>query len=1131
VISANDNLSTRDASTNRKRWVLAIIIATGLLVTLWLFREISLKEIDKFRRGFEGNAAIRSYLVESQLNNDLLTVETLVRLFQASELVEPHEFRAFTQPMLARAPEMSAIAWVPAVSKEELSSFQESASGVLRRQFRLFERGSDRNPVTPGDRRVYYPIFYIESTHPGYREDIGFDMGAVPKVLAGFEKTVRTGKTTICSKTDVMMNGRPAVVIIVPCHRKDFRHETGGMKAWAIQGFAVAVLQEDSLKASLLESMGTEDVVFALHDVSNPADAKPIVLGSSGHYTEDSWRSPFLPSPPRLARSFAFADRTLRLEIVAGHAYMVRNYPLTFWLILPAGFMLTLMLCLYISSMLSQSEVLERTVAERTEELQLSEEKYRLLVENAGEAIFVVQDGAFRFVNARCCEVLGYDRDEILNSNMERYLHPEDRAMVVERHAGMLRGEDLPRSYSFRVLNRAGNVLWVEINAVLIPWEGRNAALSFLTDITERKQAAEALREREERLQSIFENAEEIIHMISWDGTFLHISPSWERSTGFPVAETVGKSFVPYVHPDDAPACLEVVKKVYETGRPHKILEFRVRHASGKWIWFMNSGVAVKDAQGKPLYFMGVAVDITERKQAEEALRRSEELYSRLVTTIPDFIIQTSDDGTIVFMNDRALELSGYTREELAGSNILTFIAPEDRDRAIKNNLLRQNSMVGTQEYDLIMKDGRRISFEVNGDTLRNADGTPSGTVFLCRDITQRKLAEQEKAQFQARLIQAQKMESIGTLAGGIAHDFNNILSSVLGYAELARMKNEKGDPIEDDINQVIKAGIRARDLVKQILAFSRQSEIKKDAITVAPIVKEAIKLLRASLPSTIEIRLNVTALEATVMADPTQMHQIVMNLSTNAAHAMKDKGGVLTVDLNEVGLDMHSVQHYPGLEPGRYLRMSVSDTGTGIPGDIIGKIFDPFFTTKERGEGTGMGLSVVHGIIKEMGGAITVYSEPGTGTTFHILLPLVAGRAARAEDKGTALKRGSGRILFVDDETGILESGRKILERLGYSVAVFTSPVQALEEFRKDPGAFDLVLTDLTMPKMTGLELSGLVHETRPDIPIVLCTGFGSLIPEERMRQVGIHAMVIKPMIVSELTDVVFNALDLDKP
>nr|HOO46048.1 ATP-binding protein [Deltaproteobacteria bacterium] len=506
-------------------------------------------------------------------------------------------------------------------------------------------------------------------------------------------------------------------------------------------------------------------------------------------------------------------------------------------------------------------------------------------------------------------------------------------------------------------------------------------------------------------------------------------------------------------------------------------------------------------------------------------------LYSRLVTTIPDFIIQTSDDGTIVFVNDHALELSGYSREELVGSSMLTFIAPEDLDRAIENNLLRRSKWLGPQEYDLIMKDGRRISFEINGDTLRNPDGTPSGSVYLCRDITQRKLAEQEMAKFQARLIQAQKMESIGTLAGGIAHDFNNILSSVLGYAELARMKNDGGESIQEDIKQIIKAGIRARDLVKQILAFSRQSEIKKEAITITPIVKEAIKLLRASLPSTIEIRQNITAPAATVLADPTQMHQIVMNLSTNAAHAMKDKGGVLMVDIHEVLLDMDSVQRYPGFEPGRYLLMSVSDTGTGIPENTIGKIFDPFFTTKDRGEGTGMGLSVVHGIIKEMGGSITVYSEPGIGTTFHILLPIVGSGTVQVEDEGTALKRGSGRILFVDDEVGILESGRKILERLGYSVAVFASPMEALGVFRKDTGAFDLVLTDLTMPKMTGIELSGLIHETRPDIPIVLCTGFGSLIPEERMRQVGIHAMVMKPMIVSELADVVSRTLKLDNP
>lgn len=384
---------------------------------------------------------------------------------------------------------------------------------------------------------------------------------------------------------------------------------------------------------------------------------------------------------------------------------------------------------------------------------------------------------------------------------------------------------------------------------------------------------------------------------------------------------------------------------------------------------------------------------------------------------------------------------------------------------------------------------------------------------------------EEERQRLQTRLMQAQKLEAIGTLAGGIAHDFNNILSTVLGYTELAKLKLEQGQAIAGELDEVLRAGIRARDLVRQILTFSRQAEIQRTPLVIVPLIKETVKFLKASLPATIEIRQHLTASQSLILADPTQIHQVIMNLCTNATHAMPD-GGRLEIRLDELDLDEEGSLAYKGLPPGRYLRLSISDNGRGIPPGIIDKIFDPFFTTKERGEGSGMGLAVVHGIVADMHGAVAVDSEPGQGTTFHVLFPALEGAVDTRDQAPETLRKGHGRILFVDDEEGVLASGRGILEHLGYEVEAFESATAALESFAQNPAAFDLVLTDLTMPGMTGLELAAKLRRIRADVPIMLSTGFSMVLSEERVASLGIQALIMKPLGAGELADAVYHAL-----
>ena len=524
----------------------------------------------------------------------------------------------------------------------------------------------------------------------------------------------------------------------------------------------------------------------------------------------------------------------------------------------------------------------------------------------------------------------------------------------------------------------------------------------------------------------------------------------------------------------------------------------------------------------------------TTARQAQQDIRRSV-LIVEDDPGLSDLIFRMlSDQGlgcACTFNGTQALEwLSGnhadlllldYSLPDMAGSVLIEKLGERQAappfivitghgDEHIAVNMMK----AGAQDY--LVKDTSLL------------DRLPSIVTRALKDIehtSRLKEIEEERKWLQARLMQVQKLEAIGTLAGGIAHDFNNILSTVLGYTELAKMKLEQNQPITCELDEVLNAGIRARDLIRQILTFSRQADIQRTPLQIVPLIKETVKFLKASLPATVEILQDLDNSHDLIMADPTQIHQVLMNLCTNATHALQDEGWI-EIRLRELTLDEEGSLAFKGLQPGRYLRLSVSDNGRGIPREIIDKIFDPFFTTKARGEGSGMGLAVVHGIVADMHGAISVYSEPGLGTTFHVLFPALEGDADMGEHPPLELRQGHGRILFVDDEQGILASGRGILEYLGYEVECHDSPTAALEVLSQHPKSFDLVLTDMTMPKMTGLELAAQIKEIRPDIPIILSTGFSMVISEERIANLGIRALIMKPLIAGELAETVYHAL-----
>ena len=533
----------------------------------------------------------------------------------------------------------------------------------------------------------------------------------------------------------------------------------------------------------------------------------------------------------------------------------------------------------------------------------------------------------------------------------------------------------------------------------------------------------------------------------------------------------------------------------------------------------------------------GIASHIGEalmRKQSEKALIESEARYAATLSVLETGLWDWQIPGRHAILSPAYYKILGYDNGEFLSSldSWRNLVHPDDVERVDEH--LRQCFASGTGfSLDIRMKtksgDWRWVS--KHGKTIqKDADGKALRMVGTLTDITERKLAEEDRKNMQIQLQQAQKMEAIGTLAGGIAHDFNNILGAILGYAEMVREDSSPESVAAGDLDQIILAANRAKDLVKQILAFSRQSETDKIPLQPAMVIKESLKLLRSSLPATIDIRQDIDAEAGLIHADPTRIHQIVMNLCTNAFHAMEETGGILSVSLKTKALSAQDIDGYHSLKPGEFVELSVEDSGSGIPEEIKNKIFDPYFTTKQTGKGTGMGLAIIHGIVQTYGGYITCRSQVGRGTVFTIFLPVFAGQAEDVRKPVDLIPTGTERVLFVDDEEILATMGQAMLERLGYSVTMRTSSIEALAIFRDESHVFDLVITDQTMPEMTGIDLARSILRIRPGMPIILCTGYSSQVSEESAKSHGIAGFAMKPLARKDLAVLIRKILDAER-
>ena len=502
---------------------------------------------------------------------------------------------------------------------------------------------------------------------------------------------------------------------------------------------------------------------------------------------------------------------------------------------------------------------------------------------------------------------------------------------------------------------------------------------------------------------------------------------------------------------------------------------------------------------------IGITLD---RMRSETAIKKSEARFRDLIKNNADAILVIDPGGVVRYVNFAAMVLFNRPKSGLLGKN---FGFPLNVNANTEIEII-------ADDHQIKIGDMRVVETDWNNEK-----------VFLAtiRDITEQKNSEQEKKELETRLQQAQKMESIGTLAGGIAHDFNNILSAIIGFSELAMDRAAKDSDLQDDLSEILNAGTRAKDLVKQILTFSRQTDHELKPLRADVIIKEVAQLMRSTLPSTIRIQKTVKT-SGEIMADPTQIHQVLMNLCTNAYHAMRSTGGVLNIGLHSVSFNTDDLLPSSEMIPGDYTKITISDTGTGIAPEILPRIFDPYFTTKAKGEGTGLGMAVAHGVIKGHNGHILVESEVGRGTTFIIYLPAIKRkRNIPVAEIEPELPRGSERILLIDDEASILKVNKIRLERLGYHVTTQNISKNALFLFAKQPNAFDLIITDMTMPEQTGEQLAKECLRIRPDIPIILCTGYSDILSETKAREMGIREYVMKPIMVKDLAEAIRKAVE----
>ncbi len=799
-----------------------------------------------------------------------------------------------------------------------------------------------------------------------------------------------------------------------------------------------------------------------------------------------------------------------------------------------------------------------RDVSERkkaAERLLESEQRYRTMTENVNDIVWVVDlNMQIRYASSSNTTLTGYTPEEVTTNPLHLFLVPASYVYASHVLAEELEIEhsgnpvDLKRSRTLEieVFNKRGENLWLEVSTTFNRDADGKATeiLAVGRNITQRRLMERALAESEQRYRMIVENMNEIIWTLDLDLHFIYISPSSTRMTGYTPDEARRTPLDKLLKPEAFTTAtkrladelaLEAGGKPFD---PHRaiILELEAIHKDGSSLWLEISGTFNRDKNGHIVEIVVVGKNITERKFVESELHESEERYRMIVENIHEVIWTTDLNLKYSYISPSCYSVTGYTQDEiknipldkllmpsslaLAQKAILDELALEENGRPVDPHRSR------TIEQELRHKDGSTVWLDVTAAFTRDKKGRPTGILMAGRNITERKKDSVEKQKLEEQLNQAQKMETIGRLAGGVAHDFNNMLSVILGYVDLAKLRLAKQHPVLKDIAEIEKAAVRSRDITTQLLAFSRKQIIEPKIIDLNEMVAHTQKALIRLIGEDIELKVAAARQLWSVKVDPSQVEQILINLAVNARDAMPN-GGKLTIETSNIAIDESYCENHISVSPGDYVRLTVSDNGTGMDKDTMQHIFEPFFTTKEAGKGTGLGLATVYGIVRQNEGFINVYSEPGYGTGFSIYLPRTnESKEEKEETDEDAEFTGKGNILLVEDDAMVLQIARGMLESMGFTVTAMNVPLEAVSLFEKTALPFDLVITDVIMPTMSGKDLRDKLMAVRPDTKLLFMSGYtADVIAHHGVLEEGVHFLQ-KPFTLKSLAGKVLEAL-----
>jgi PAS domain S-box-containing protein len=776
----------------------------------------------------------------------------------------------------------------------------------------------------------------------------------------------------------------------------------------------------------------------------------------------------------------------------------------------------------------SSEELIQRIVEleEQNKDLQAEAIKYRTLFDSFPHGITVSDsDGKVLEVNSVSEQLLGISKNDHEKRKIDgqewRVIRPDGTDMPSEEWASViaLREKRLVSNCEMGIVKNNDETIWLNVTAAPIPLKNHGVVVTY-NNITESKQTEDALQESEQSLLSIYNTVGDVIFRLAVEPNdkyrFVSVNNEFSRVTGMETDQITGK-FVNEIIPEPS---LSIVVSNYKKAIQEKRIvrwEETTDYPTGR----LSGEVSIApifDEKGECKYLVGSVHDITERKLSEKALVLSEERYRTIIEQAADAVFMHDESGKIVDANEKACQSLGYSREKLLSLSI-SDIDPEAitaRKNEIWDKIINNEHL--TIESKQLRRDGSSFPVEVTLGKVGLKTG--SAILAIARDITERKRLE-------ASLLQSQKMESIGNLAGGIAHEFNNMLAIIMGNNELIIDELPQGSLARESTEEIRIAGLRARDVVKQLLTFSRQDDAVKKVMDFKIVVQESMKLIRTSTPVNIKIEQSLSADTYPVMCNDTQINQLLINLCNNAVDALPEKGGMITIGLLNETIDKGQTKYQTNLKPGQYAKLMVSGNGIGMDTKILDRVFEPYFTTKKIGEGTGIGMAVVHGIVEKHGGAIAVDSKPGRGTTFTIFLPAHEGLFERETEEQTSLPIGDEHILYVDDEPSIATLGKRLLESLGYTAESTTDPEKALDMVRNDPNKFDLLITDMAMPNMTGDQLVIETLKIRQDMPTIICTGYSAKISEKEAADIGVRSYIMKPIRKSELAKTVRKVLD----